>query len=196
MRRNFLLIASIVCFGGLSGQTLVSFEQPGKARIIQKTGGVIDTMASNPNTCEINKSEKCAKYVRWRGVKYDFVKFTTNSPLTNAEKLVAGEHKIRLKVYSAAAPGTLIQIQLGKKEIAQAYPKGTYAQFEGVTTKQNEWEEIEFKYHHSPSGSVVKAGQVNTVTLLFSPGTYSGETFFFDDLSGIETEDNEGLKER
>jgi hypothetical protein len=72
---------------------------------------------------------------------------------------------------------------MGKKT-GNAYPEGTHSQFQAYTKTTNQWEEVEFKYAQTPKGSETKAKDVDSMTLMFMPGTNGTYMFYFDELTG------------
>lgn len=159
------------------GNSLVTYTAPKAARI--------DTMALNPAQDEINPSAKVTKYVRSR-MRYDYIKLNPKGKLINVASFTSYEEsapKFKMKIYTTAPVGTLVEIQLGKKSLT-AYPDGTHSQYQARTTKTNAWEELEFTYALTPKGSKVGPDEVDQVTLLFNPNTYANGTYYFDDLTG------------
>ncbi|MBA3704461.1 MAG: hypothetical protein H0W84_00745 [Bacteroidetes bacterium] len=157
-----------------------------KSIIYIAKAGTLDSVASNPMPNDINKSEKCAKYVRNRAEKFDNIKMSLSGKLTNVDQLATydgASQKIKMKVYTTAPVGTLIEIQLGKKNNI-AYPQGINSQYQTYTTKKNSWEEVEFKFSVTPDGSETGNKDIDQLTLLFSPNSNSADTYYFDDITG------------
>lgn len=92
--------------------------------------------------------------------------------------------KIKMKVYTAAPAGTLVEIHLGSKRGNNYYPAGTHSQYQAYTTKINEWEELEFKFSQIPQGSETSADQIDQIVLMFNPNSSTSDTYYFDDLTG------------
>ena len=88
-----------------------------------------------------------------------------------------------MKVYTTAPVGTLIEIQLGKRE-GIAYPDGTHSQFQARTTVSNAWEELVFTYAVTPKDSRTSASQVDQITVVFNPNSATNDVYYFDDLTG------------
>jgi hypothetical protein len=101
--------------------------------------------------------------------------------------------KMKLKLYTTAPAGTIVEIQLGKKE-GNAYPEGTHSQYQAVTTTTGQWEELEFRFVQTPEGSRTSSREVDQVTLLFMPGTNHMQTFYFDELQGPRITENSTAK--
>jgi hypothetical protein len=149
--------------------------------------GVLDTVVKNPAPNDVNKSEKCAMYVRNRAQKFDNIKMPLSGTLadvSNYATYLGIPPKVKMKVYTTAPVGTLIEILLGDKSKNNAYPGGTNSQFQAHTSVSGAWEELEFKFAQIPEGSETATDGVNQVTLLFNPNSSSSDTYYFDDISG------------
>ena len=148
--------------------------------------GILDSSAVNPQPNPVNLSSTCVKYRRSKEEIYDNIKLTLDSRLKNVTEYATYEGNpgiIKMKIYSTAPKGTTVELQFGKKsEIA--YPDGVHSQYQATTTKQNEWEELSFKFAQIPEGSKVNDGEVDQVTILFAPNSKTNDIFFYDDLTG------------
>jgi hypothetical protein len=92
--------------------------------------------------------------------------------------------KLKMKVYTNAPAGTLVEILLGNKNGNNDYPAGTNSQYQVYTTKTNQWEELEFKFSQIPQGSQTSTSQINQVTLLFNPNSSTSDAYYFDEITG------------
>lgn len=149
--------------------------------------GVLDTITQNPAPNNINSSSKCAMYVRNQTKKFDNIKMNISgklSDVSNYATYTGTPSKIKMKVYTTAPPGTLVEILFGKKLGNNAYPDGTNSQYQAHTTVSNAWEELEFKFAQIPEGSLTSTSQIDQITLLFNPNSSSSDTYYFDDLTG------------
>jgi len=147
--------------------------------------GVIDSMATNPASNFINNSLTCAKYIRDTAM-YDNIKIypdTTLSDITTYASNLPLAPKITMKLYSSAAIGTLVELQLGIKS-DDTYPTGIHSVYNATTTAQNAWQDITFDYLQSPIGSLVLPTQIDKVVLLFHPNSSARDTMYFDSLVG------------
>ncbi|MCW3075616.1 MAG: hypothetical protein JWO32_225 [Bacteroidetes bacterium] len=181
----FLLMLCISNFPLFCQQTYDNFE--GEKHVVYnlKKAGKLDSVAVNPFPNSVNSSATCAKYERSR-IRYDNIKMNLAGKLSgvNAYATYMGTPpKIKLKVYTTAPIGTLVEIHLGKNT-GNAYPEGTHSQYQAITTVSGKWEELEFKFSQTPQGSQTPATEVNQVTLLFNPYYNSTEVFYFDELVG------------
>lgn len=185
-----LLIKCLVLHGFVSSnaQTQVydNFEGTKAVRYGERSG-VLDTVARNPAPGEQNKSTKCALYVRNGARKFDNIKMGLSGHLANVDKFathLGTPERLRMKVYTAAPPGTLVEILLGSKRGNNDYPAGTHSQYQAYTKVSNQWHEIEFIFSQIPQGSETSASQIDQATLLFNPNSANSDTYYFDDLTG------------
>lgn len=146
--------------------------------------GKLDTLSANPSPGDLNNSATCAKYTR-SGQRYDNIKMIFKNKLTDVSRYAkhTSSQKIKLKIYTTAPVGTLVEIHLGKNS-GNAYPVGIHSQFQALTTVSGKWEELEFKFSQIPHGSKTADADVNQITLLFNPYVATVESYYFDDLTG------------
>jgi len=183
-----LLSAILIQAGALSGQSLMydNFDGNRSVRYDERTG-VLDSLAKNPQTNEINGSAKCALYVRNAGKKFDNIKMELPANLidVSAYATYLGEPlKLKMKIYTTAPVGTLVEILLGRKSGNNDYPAGTNSQYQVYTTVTNAWEQLEFKFSQIPQGSETSTSQIDQVTLLFNPNSSTSDTYYFDEVTG------------
>jgi beta-glucanase (GH16 family) len=158
-----------------------NFESP-PALTYGAMSGTLTSGITNPAPNTVNNSAKVGKYVRNPTQQYDFITIQ-NINAQPVGDIVFGKRRILLDVYTDAPIGTKVSLNLENGNVATGtnYPSGRYAIFDARTTKQNQWETLEFEYTSSPDiyGS---AAEVNQWILLFAPVTSSGNTFHFDNL--------------
>ncbi len=146
--------------------------------------GKLDTAYKNPKVSEVNKSLKCARYMRDKKTRYDYVKILLDKKMSDVSEYATHEgfpSKISMKLYSNAPVGTLVEIQLGSQQ-NDSFPKVIHSQFQTYTTVQNQWENLVFTFAQTPEGSQVLPKDIDMINILFAPGAEDGSTFFFDDL--------------
>lgn len=182
-----LFSACLFQAGAMFGQTQTydTFESSKTLDYNTKTGGTLNALAANPGSSEVNDSKKCAKYVRSGKQKYDNIKINLNGKLTDVNKYATYTGippTISMKVYTTAAVGTLVEMQLG--ELGDKYPAGINSQYQAYTTVTNAWEELNFKFSEIPKGSETSTTQVEQITLLFNPNSSTKDTYYFDDITG------------
>ena len=149
--------------------------------------GIIDSAYLNPFPNEINQSSKCAQYKR-DSLAFDFLTILPMGYLTQIKDYCTHDSLVkqfRFKLYSTAPIGTFIELQIGSKKDS-SFPSGIHSQYQAITKKRNEWEEITFEFSQIPSGSLVSSGEVDKMTMLFYPYSLSRDTFYFDDFIGPE----------
>jgi len=175
---NSLFAQHIEVYDDFEGKRLVNYAS--------RTGD-LDSAAANPLPNEVNSSAHCAKYLRNNDKKFDVLKMTPFALLSDVSAFatyLGVPPRLRLKVYTTAPVGTLVEILLGSKEQMTAYPEGTHSQYQAFTTVTNAWEELTFKFSQMPAGSEVKNESVNLITILFNPNSLTADTWYFDDLTG------------
>jgi hypothetical protein len=148
--------------------------------------GILDSSAANPRTNSVNPSPRCAKYDRATGGRYGFIKMYPLRKLSDVSSYATHTgtpQKMKLKVYTSAPVGTLVEIQLGRKG-DDNYPAGVHSQYQAYTTVRNAWEELTFTFSQIPEGSLVAPTDVDKITLLFYPNSSNTDTYYFDDLTG------------
>lgn len=183
-----LLLASLFQISSMLGQSQVydNFEGT-KFLSYGSKNGVLDTVVKNPAPNKVNSSAKCALYIRNSGKKFDNIKMNFAGKLTGVSEYatyLGVPPKIKMKIYTNAPVGTLVEFLLGNRLGNNAYPEGTNSQFQAYTTTSNAWEELEFKFAQIPEGSQTSFNQIDQITLLFSPNSASSDTYYFDDITG------------
>lgn len=149
--------------------------------------GMVDSMFLNPAPNVVDSSAHCAKYIRDTAL-YDYIKLYTNEKLIDVTPYAnnaSNTPKIKMKLYSAAPVGTIVQLQLGIKSVDN-YPAGVHSEYISATTTQNAWQNITFNYFQSPTGSLALPTDINKIIILFRPNSTTRDTIYFDDLMGPE----------
>ena len=155
-----VLYAMLLLNAGLSSaqQTYDTFEgERFVTYFTPKNWGKLDTVAANPAADSVNQSSRCASYKRSRQ-RYDYIKLYPSVKFADVEQYATYDDnapKFKMKVFSTAPVGSLIEIQMGKKT-GNAYPEGTHSQYQAFTKTTNQWEVVEFKYSQTPKGSETK----------------------------------------
>lgn len=170
--------AQEVTYDNFEGNKLVSYYEK---------SGVLDTTAPNPAPDKVNSSSKCAFYVRNASKKFDNIKMRLYANLIDVSPYttyLGVPPRLKMKLYTTAPPGTLIEILLGSNRGNNAYPAGTNSQYQAYTTVSNAWEEIEFKFSQVPEGSETSTTQIDQITLLFNPNSSTSDTYYFDEIAG------------
>ncbi len=151
--------------------------------------GDLNDPSTNIDTTGINKSDRCARYVRTETEQFDVMHMNLFQKLANVSNYASSfsAQKIKMKVYTEASIGTRIELQLGMIS-NDNYPSGVHSVYVTETKKQYEWEELEFDFWEIPFGSTTSATSIDRLSLLFNPDpqTLKADTFYFDDLTGPE----------
>src|ERR1051325_6646273 len=172
----------------LRAQTQVydNFEGNSSVHYISKTGN-LDTTAKNPSPNGSDSTMHCARYTRNGEKKFDNIKMCFNGKLSEVDAFATHDGqppKIKMKIYTTAPQGTLVEILLGSRKGNNDYPAGTNSQYQAHTTRSGEWEEIEFTFSQVPKGSETPFTSVDQLTLLFDPNSSTANTYYFDDITG------------
>ena len=156
--------------------------------------GVFTDEAANPGANAVNESALCGAYVRNAAEQFDVLVYQTGA-IDDAGAFVDNEQKFVLDVYTDAPPGTLILLQLENSGQAQSdnYPAGRHSRYEAYTTKQNEWERLEFSFLDQPDPSVGPGG-IDQLILLFASNTRTGDTYHFDNFEIYAQEESTSLR--
>jgi hypothetical protein len=147
-------------------------------------GAVLDSVAPNPARDSLNSSAGCARYTRSRQ-RYDNIHMVLKGNLIGIPEYASYDalKKFRLKVYTNAPVGTMVEIQMATSK-SYVYPDAVHSQYQAVTRSTGKWEVLEFTFAVSPRGSKTTMDQVDALNLMFSPATHSSYVFYFDDLEG------------
>jgi hypothetical protein len=113
---------------------------------------------------------------------YDLIYFKTTA-IPNANDFVSGTKKFYIDLYSKAPPCTQIILQLDSLTTANPnnYPNGRHSRYIATTTKQDEWERLEFDFLDRPDSSLPD-NAVDSVALFFSPGLKRADSYYFRNL--------------
>ncbi|MDQ3192573.1 MAG: hypothetical protein M3Q58_13350 [Bacteroidota bacterium] len=186
MKKICLLISVMLLTAGLSyGQQKYFSNESINLIEYGYRDGKLDSSFANPKVNNVYKNTKCIQYKRSES-KFDNVKIHPKGKfedVTTFAKFDSTANKIKMKVYSTAPVGTIIEIQFAKKGINE-YPTGVHSQFQSKTKKQNEWEELTFDFVNWPEGSKVNPSEVDEMVILFSPNSTLSNDFYFSDMIG------------
>ena len=170
--------AQTICYDNFEGNKSITYSFK---------SGKLDSSCINPFTGGLNTTQKCAKYIRNGESKFDVIKMKINGKLLDVSPYTThygNPPKFRMKIYSNAPIGTLVEILLGSSQKNNAYPGGTNSQFQAHTTKKGEWEELTFTFAQIPEGSETSTNEIDQITLLFNPNSLTKDIFYFDEITG------------
>jgi hypothetical protein len=186
MKKICLIISALLISAGITfaQQNYCSFEENNNLGFGYRDGK-LDSLSANPKVNKIYSGTHCIEYQRSAN-KFDNVKIHPQGKLEDVSGYATfhkSAQKLKMKVYSTAPAGTMIEVQFTKKGVDN-YPKGVHSQFQAKTKKQNEWEEIVFDFVNHPEGSEVRANEIDEVIILFSPNTTATSKFYFSEFLG------------
>ncbi len=188
-KKSIALLSSALFLAGFMfspSHTYDNFEGNKSVHYGPRTG-VLDTVEKNPAANKVDSSSNCALYIRNSTKNFDNIKMSVSGKLSGVSEYatyLGNPPQLKMKVYTAAPVGTLVEILLGCKGRNNEYPAGTHSQYQAYTTVTNAWEELVFKFSQVPEGSETSAAQIDQITLLFNPNTSTSDTYYFDDISG------------
>lgn len=152
-------------------------------KIIKGTTTGTYTVVANPGTNSVNASANVAKYVRNVTEQYDVLFFNTQSTIEDAGLLKNQTNKILIDVYTSAPIGTVVSMNLENSatSLPANFPTGRNSNYVAITTKQNQWETLTFYYNSSPDPGTSNLA-INQMVLLFNSGSYTSDTYYFDNI--------------
>ena len=158
-----------------------NFDEEALIRYNFSSGSFIDNV-DNPAPNEVNSTNLVGQYVRDDNTVFDVLVYDVTN-FNNAAPFVEGEKKIFIDLYTDAPVGTEVLLQFERKSTAQPenYPTGRHSRHQVFTTKQNEWERLEFKFLDRPDGSVPNS-VIDQFIILFAPNSSNSSTYYFDNL--------------
>jgi beta-glucanase (GH16 family) len=160
-----------------------NFDEPASITLGTYTGTL--TKVTNPSQSGVNTSAMSGRYVRNSTQLYDILTYNT-STITDASLYADKSKKFYIDVYTSAPVGTEIILQLETSTATSSnYPTGRHSRYVGKTTVRNQWQRIPFALLDKPDGGASNAG-VTKMILLFASNTYTGDTYYFDNLDSYE----------
>lgn len=152
-------------------------------KIIKGTTTGTYSVVANPGSNSVNASANVARYVRNVTEQYDVLFFNTQSSIEDAGLLKNQTNKIMIDVYTSAPVGTVVSLNLENSatSLPANFPTGRNSNYVAITTKQNQWETLTFYYNSSPDAGTSNLA-VNQMVLLFNSGSYTNDTYYFDNI--------------
>ena len=160
-----------------------NFDDPALLNLNLATG-TLEEDVPNPGSNAINSSALAGRYLRNANEQFDVLIYEVErSDIGNAAEFGDGDRKFLLDVYTAAPVGTQILLQLENSGLSQPdnFPRGRHSRLEAVTTVQNEWERLEFRFLDAPDNSVSDLS-IDRLIFLFASNTNNGDTYYFDNF--------------
>lgn len=167
--------------------TFENFDDPENVTLTSATGTLIEV--SNPDTSGVNSSANSGEYTRNSSEQYDVLAYST-SLITDADKYVSREKQFYVDLYTSAPVGTtfLLQLEDSSSATPSNYPTGRHSRYQVQTSVQNQWERVEVGYLDRPDPTVA-TNAVDSMIILFEPNSFSGNTYYFDNLDGLSIND-------
>ncbi|MDX6183648.1 family 16 glycosylhydrolase [Flavobacterium sp. Fl-77] len=152
-------------------------------RIIKGTTTGTYSVVANPGANSVNASANVARYVRNVTEQYDVLFFNTQSTIEDAGLLKNQTNKIMIDVYTSAPIGTVVSMNLENSatSLPGNFPTGRNSNYVAITSKQNQWETLTFYYNSSPDAGTSNLA-INQMVLLFNSGSYTSDTYYFDNI--------------
>jgi beta-glucanase (GH16 family) len=157
------------------------------------TGTAYNPASSNPNTSNsVNTSPTVGYYKRNGAVQYDTY-FYEGELISDAGIYENNQREFYIDVYTSAPAGITININLeDKTKTGGSYPLGRRSIYAATTTKQYQWERLKFSMVILNNGvwpnqnSTTSASQVNQITFLFNPNSYTSDYYYLDNFMSID----------
>ncbi len=162
-------------------QALENFDDEALIDFAFSTGSLTENV-DNPEANSVNASALAGRYERNGSEQFDVLVYQSDA-IENGDEFVDREKKFFIDVYTDAPAGTLVLLQLENSSRATGanYPTGRHSRFEARTTKQNEWERLEFSLLDQPDGSTA-GSSVDQLIFLFASNTRTRNTYYFDNF--------------
>ncbi len=149
--------------------------------------GTFSAPITNPDADANNGSVNVASYVRNAAEQYDVIIYDGVTQITDAGLMVDGDSKLLMDVYTSAPVGTPLSFNLENSNLSSGdYPAGRHSIYQAVTTVQNAWETITFEYAFQPDASTAD-GSINQIVFLLNSNSFTGDTYYFDNVRVINT---------
>ncbi len=148
--------------------------------LVSASGSLNDNVA-NPDTSGVNPSPVVAHYVRDVGTQYDTLVYAFSLPDASVFR---NSKRFYLDVYTTAPVGTHVTIQLEDSSVATGgnFPLGRHSSYLAKTSLQNQWERLAFDFSARWDGDTPD-NAVDQLIVLYDGGWFSGDTYYFDNLS-------------
>ncbi len=164
---------------------LENFDEEAPLTYTFSTGSL--TEVPNPAPNAVNGSALSGLYVRSPDAQYDLLVYDATS-LEDATAYSDGEKRFYVDVYTTAATGTQILLQLETASASDAnYPTGRHSRYQATVREQNAWHRLEFEPLDRPDPNA-SGTDITQLILLFHPNAFVAETYYFDNLDSYAPE--------
>ena len=138
--------------------------------------------AGNPQPDATNSSSTVAMYTRSAAAQYDVI-IAGTSAIPDAAPLIAGEKAFYMDIFTTAAAGTQILVQLEDSSQATAsnYPTGRHSKYAAYVGAESGWQRLKFELDDRIDGGTGDAA-VDSLVVLFDPNTFNSDTYYFDNF--------------
>ncbi len=164
-----------------------NFDDPANATVLaSRTTGTL-TEVTNLDASGVNTSTLSGEYVRDSTNQYDTLFYVTSS-VPDASQYVSKARKFVVDLYTSAPVGSVFLLQLEDSSIATAsnYPTGRHSRYQVTTSAQNQWQRLEVDLLDTPDPGTGD-GSVDHMVILFAPNSFTGDTYYFDNLDSYAT---------
>ena len=169
--------------------TFENFDNASTATFVSSTGTLSEVTNPAPNT--VNSSSLSGKYDRNAQEQYDLIVYDVTT-ITDASLYVDKSRKFYIDVYTDAPIGTDIILQLETADAtATNYPSGRHSRYVTSITENGNWHRLEFNLLDRPDGGASDSA-VENMLLLFNSNTFTGDTYYFDNLDSYELDSGGG----
>jgi len=161
--------------------TFDNFEDKRNITYLSSTG-TFQQAVTNPDPSGVNTSSKIGTYTRNSSEQYDVLVYQVSS-ITDASQYSTRTKRFFMDVHTNAPPNTLIFIQLENSATATPsnFPTGRHSRYVAFTSKQNQWERLEFDLDAILDSSVPNSA-VDRIIVLFNSNSFTGHTYNFDNF--------------
>jgi beta-glucanase (GH16 family) len=166
-----------------------NFDEPATLTFASASGTLSEVANPAPNT--INSSALSGRYTRDAASQYDVLAYNVQN-IADASRYYEKQQKFYMDVYTAAPVGTQILLQLETADAtATNYPTGRHSRYVATVRKTNTWERLEFSPLDRPDAGASNTG-VSKLLLLFASNTYTGDTYYWDNLDSYAAQTSSG----
>ncbi|SEA12449.1 PKD domain-containing protein [Microbulbifer marinus] len=177
----------------LVSETVLDDFEANRELVYTAFDGTFVQDAANPQADATNGSTTVAMYTRSAAAQYDVIAADT-SAIPDADPFLSGNKAFYMDVFTTAAPGTQILVQLEDSSQATAsnYPTGRHSKYAAYVGEEGGWQRLKFELDDRIDGGT-PANAVDSLVILFDPNTLNGDTYYFDNFSiyGLDSGGNQ-----
>ncbi|MBN8430014.1 family 16 glycosylhydrolase [Microbulbifer salipaludis] len=155
--------------------------------------GTLVQDAVNPQADTTNGSSTVAMYTRSAAAQYDVI-IAGTSAVPDADPFLSGDKAFYMDVFTTAAPGTQILVQMEDSSSATAsnYPTGRHSKYAAHVGEGSDWQRLKFELDDRIDGGTPSTA-VDSLVILFDPNTLNGDTYYWDNFNiyGVDNVGNQ-----